>query len=241
MNLKTIFLLGLLTIGSFRLNAQTFNTLSLSGGMGIPVGKTNYPENNFPDAALFSNFGHTIHLGLDITSRSSKRWEYGLFTRWNKYLSWQTNGFSDRFSHSSLSTLDIGPLFIVNISSISNLKRHNKILLTPFLSFTKLKNHNSSFNLRVEEPSNISLSQPLLFQKNEPITKLTQILPGIYVAYEWSKYLSENSLFFVRPGFSLMLTKTDGYPDKYALAPSLTIGYTFDRSRNKWFYIKNLK
>jgi hypothetical protein len=238
MKIKILIIIGFIVTGFPDLKSQTIKTISISGGIGIPKGKENYPKNNLFDFALFSNNSSALFFGLDLILKNSGNFEYGIHTNFSTYLGWKTDNISNRFANSSLKTFDIGPLCYFDILKFSNDNQFIKILVVPFISYMKLTNQKSTYNFYSESTLDNGQHALLTFQKNESIYKLSQILPGIYVAIDWSKYVNETSLIFIRPGLTYMLTKPDGYPDKYVLMPSLAIGYTFNYSRNKWFFIK---
>jgi hypothetical protein len=239
MRLKLIIFLGFLFLGSLNLNSQILKTLSVSGGAGIPVGKTNYPKEQFSsNAALFSNNGIVYNIGLEFTLKSSANWGYGILSKWNKYSAWSTNYISDRFKHSSLSTLDLGPMVYFEIRKSSNGMRDLRVLVVPFISYMKLSNPDNTYNLYSKLTLNDNRIILLTFQKGESLSGISQLLPGIYIAFDGSVSINEKVRLFARPGMTIMLAKANDYPDTYVLYPSFSVGYTFDNSRNKWFFIK---
>ncbi|HEY4787786.1 MAG TPA: hypothetical protein VIH57_17140 [Bacteroidales bacterium] len=238
MKLRIILLTALFFVGIINSRSQTIKAFSISGGLGLPMGKTNYPKNNFSNAALFSNNHAAINAGLEFTFKSSGNWGYGILTRWNKYLGWKAKEISNQFANSSLNTFDFGLSFHFNVKRFTSTNKICRIQVVPFISYVKFTNPDTVYNLYSEGTIN---NKPILlsFQKRESISQLSQILPGIYVALEWSRFINEKTRFSIRPGLTFMLTKNDFYPDKYVLIPSITLGYIFDHSRNKWFFIKN--
>jgi hypothetical protein len=215
-------------------------TLSLSGGIGLPMGPANYPKTNFPDAALFSNYTMALSGGLDFTFKSSHHYGFGIHIKYNKYFDWKAENISDRFVNSSLHTFDLGPVFYVNIKRLTSENKVVSILVVPFMSYVKFSNSNTIYNLHTTETLNNG-SVTMTFQKRESLSKLTQILPGIMVALDWSRIINEKARLFVRPELTFMATRSGNYPDKFVLMPSITFGYTFDYSRDKRFFIKEIK
>ena len=233
MKLKIIIITALFAALILDLKSQSF---SIFAGLGIPAGKADYPKNNFSDAALFSNNGTVLSCGLEYTFKSSENYGFGIHAKYNKYFGWKAKNISDRFVNSSLNTFDIGPLIYFNLKRLTLADKVCRIKVIPFISYVKFTNPNTVFNLYSELPDNHYL---IYLQKKEDIAQFTQCLSGVYVAFNWFKYINEKTGVFISPGLTFMLTKPDTYPDKYIIVPSVSIGYVIDNSRNKWFFIKN--
>jgi hypothetical protein len=236
MKLRFILIMGLCAL-IHNLKAQSSNsTLSVFGSIGRPIGKADFSNNNVSDIALFSNFSIACNIGVDYTFRSYDFFGYGLYTRWNKYMKWNNNDISDRFLNSSLWNIDLGPSLYFNIKSSSAKNKFNRMIIVPFISYSSLSNPDSVYNLYSDAVDDKGQNMKLVFEKEENTAHLTQLIPGIYIAYDWSVYINEKARLFVRPGFKLMINNSDSYPDKYILLPSVSLGYMFDNQRNKKYY-----
>jgi hypothetical protein len=239
MNLKLFIVIGILTTLVPELKGQIIKTLSISGGMGLPVGRDNYTQDQFANGALFANSRIVLDAALDFTFLSHEHFGFGFYFKRNNYLGWKAPHISDRFENSSVHTFNFGPLFYFNVKRLTSCNRISRIMMVPFISYLKVVNQKSNYNIFSEETLPDGEHAMASFEIEERISRLIQLLPGMYVAYDWAAYVNEKTRFFVRPGLTFMMTNNDGYPDKYVFTPSVSVGFTFDYSRNKWFFIKN--
>jgi hypothetical protein len=221
------------------LEGQSHKTFSISAGLGIPLANKEDAD-LFSEGVLLPSFKGAFIFGTDIEIKSVNNSTYGFLARFNKYYGSGTNDTTNRFANSSLITFDIGPAFYYRFEKISSSKSTVRLMIAPYLSYLHLKTENKITNYNALIYNDIDTTD-VVYTNTTKTLNLNQFLFGIMAAFDWSVFVNEKEKLYFRPGLAYLITHPDGYTEKWDLMASITIGYTFNSSRDKWFFLKDNK
>lgn len=217
-------------INSISVFGQAQKHVNLFVGKGVPIGKTYYNTDSYKSAALFSNMSSNTHFGLESHYVLNEKFTLGYLMQVTHYSKWNEQNYSNRYNNVSLNTFDLGLVLGYELDNLSFSVFKSRVLFTPMASLVKFKNDNSYYTIQGQYFVDGVLRQSTL-EMNESAKSFMQILPAANVALEYSFPIVSSVGGFVRGGITAGLAKSDHYPDKYYVYPTVSLGFAFDREQ----------
>jgi len=240
-NAITLLLL-LLSISIF---GQTKQHFSIYGGKGFPIGKSIFDNYPYQSTSLFANMSSNTHFAFESEYLLNNGLSLGYSLRNTRYSDWEETSTNNRFANASLNSFDIGFIFGYKLNALSSNTFKSRILLTPFTSYLRFRNPNSSYFTQSTYVDENNLQHATRNEIFENAKSYSQLLPGLSVVLEYAFPFTENTGGFVRGGITAGLTKSGNYPDKYFAYPSVSLGLSFNKASlsngASYFSLENIR
>jgi hypothetical protein len=228
--MKRFIIYLFIIINSISVFGQAQKHVNLFVGKGVPIGKTYYNTDSYKSAALFANMSSNTHFGLESHYVLNEKFTLGYLMQVTHYAKWNEQNYSNRYNNVSLNTFDLGLVLGYELDNLSFSVFKSRVLFTPMSSLVKFKNDNSYYTIQGQYFVNGVLRRSTL-EMNESAKSFMQILPAANVALEYSFPIVSSIGGFVRGGITAGLAKSDYYPDKYYVYPTVSLGFAFDREQ----------